>query len=175
VPFGLSTSSLPAYTSFQAFGNRTSTAKTRLTIVEIIHLLLLQVSTLFVFACSISVQVTAFCNNNWYDPDCTTNCVAQDACDGHYTCDPNNGAKICNRGWSGVNCDQPDFNLINCSQSESTCMLKVFRSVFPSQTHKYKIFSKHMLGVHVWYLLCPNSECRILLLLPARYTNKHQN
>ena len=44
------------------------------------------------------------CEDNWYGSSCSTECVARDDQDGHYTCDKDNGAKICKRGWSGPDC-----------------------------------------------------------------------
>jgi hypothetical protein len=49
---------------------------------------------------------------------CETNCVPQDSCDGHYTCNPTNGAKICLPGYSGTQCDIPDLNLVGCTPEQ---------------------------------------------------------
>ena len=46
------------------------------------------------------------------------NCVAQDSCDGHYTCNQNTGAKICLNGWSGPLCDIPDFTIVGCNNQD---------------------------------------------------------
>ncbi|CAH1777875.1 unnamed protein product, partial [Owenia fusiformis] len=46
------------------------------------------------------------CPPNYYGPRCEVYCLAADDCDrGHYTCDPNSGAKICRNGW-----DRPEWN-----------------------------------------------------------------
>ncbi len=66
----------------------------------------------------IKLQITSFCDSNWYDSGCNTNCVSQDSCDGHYTCNTLNGGKICNKGWTGAQCDVPDSSLVPCSDSD---------------------------------------------------------
>jgi hypothetical protein len=71
------------------------------------------------FVCfSISIRLTTFCDNNWYDAGCNTNCVPQDSCDGHYTCNSLTGNKICLPGFSGPQCDVPDLNQVGCSESQ---------------------------------------------------------
>ena len=67
--------------------------------------------------------MTAFCDNNWYGNGCEKNCVAQDSCDGHYTCDLKTGNKVCLPGFSGPKCDVPDLNLVGCSVEQGRPLL----------------------------------------------------
>ncbi|CAH1797721.1 unnamed protein product, partial [Owenia fusiformis] len=69
------------------------------------------------------------CPPNYYNPPaCNVYCLAADDCDrGHYTCDPNTGAKVCRYGW-----DLPELNCTlriipkpvdeECPDSEITCV-----------------------------------------------------
>ncbi|XP_069126244.1 delta-like protein D [Argopecten irradians] len=50
------------------------------------------------------MKVKVYCDPHYYGDDCSVNCVSDNACDGHYTCD-NKGRKVCNSGWKGDNCD----------------------------------------------------------------------
>ena len=45
-----------------------------------------------------------YCGANYYGPSCDVNCLETDDCTGHYTCDPDTGAKVCKAGWSGMDC-----------------------------------------------------------------------
>ncbi|XP_033106114.1 delta-like protein D [Anneissia japonica] len=50
------------------------------------------------------------CQNDYYGTSCSKYCVdTDDSEDGHYTCDPGTGDKICNPGWIGESCDH-DIN-----------------------------------------------------------------
>lgn len=69
--------------------------------------------------------MASFCDNNWYDSGCATNCVPQDSCDGHYTCDPFTGAKLCLRGYSGPQCDVPDLSIVGCTPQQGNYPLLV--------------------------------------------------
>ncbi len=44
--------------------------------------------------------------------------MPQDSCDGHYSCDTATGAKICNRGYSGAQCEIPDLSLVGCTAQQ---------------------------------------------------------
>ncbi len=73
------------------------------------------------------MRVTSFCDNNWYDNGCNTNCVPQDSCDGHYTCDPSTGAKVCLQGYSGKQCDIADLTRVGCTINQGKlCFEKLF-------------------------------------------------
>jgi hypothetical protein len=68
---------------------------------------------------SISVEVSSYCDKNWYDKSCGTYCFEQDTCNGHYTCDVDTGAKVCKLGYSGIDCEVPDLSIVGCGPSES--------------------------------------------------------
>ncbi|KAK6195844.1 hypothetical protein SNE40_001188 [Patella caerulea] len=55
-------------------------------------------------ATSVILQVTSYCDSYYY-ADCSVKCVANEGCDGHYTCG-DQGQKHCNPGWTGSNCAQ---------------------------------------------------------------------
>ena len=54
--------------------------------------------------CNQTENCTQICPESYYGPDCSVQCTPVDSCEGHYTCDPNNGTKICRQNWSGTNC-----------------------------------------------------------------------
>ncbi|OWF34927.1 Delta-like protein 1 [Mizuhopecten yessoensis] len=56
------------------------------------------------FHARLSLKVKVYCDPHYYGDDCSINCVADNACNGHYTCD-NKGRKVCNAGWKGDNCE----------------------------------------------------------------------
>lgn len=58
------------------------------------------------------------CANNYFGASCNVICVAQDNCDGHYTCDPNTGQKLCKYGFidPSTNCVKQDPLISICSQ-----------------------------------------------------------
>ncbi|CAH1802514.1 unnamed protein product [Owenia fusiformis] len=75
-----------------------------------------------------SVKQSGPCPPNFYDPGCSVFCKAEDSCEGgHYTCDPNTGAKICIDGW-----DLPELNCTlkitpkpideDCPDTEKLCV-----------------------------------------------------
>lgn len=106
-------------------GNRTIVTPTRYS-KFILFLKLRFFVFIFYHIISISLDVSSYCDKNWYGKSCETNCLEQDACDGHYTCDLNTGAKVCRTGYSGIDCDIPDLAIIGCSPSESN--LKIFKT-----------------------------------------------
>lgn len=60
----------------------------------------------------ISLSFRLMCGLNYYGTDCATYCIARDDLLGHYTCDPASGAKICLQGWSGADCLNGQFLVI---------------------------------------------------------------
>ncbi|CAH1782993.1 unnamed protein product [Owenia fusiformis] len=54
----------------------------------------------------LDIEVSVYCDYNYYGSDCSVYCQAQDDYYGHYTCDPDSGSKICNSGFYGENCDK---------------------------------------------------------------------
>ena len=51
------------------------------------------------------IYYRAYCAPEYFDSDCDTFCIPQDnSTHGHFTCDPNDGSKICLPGWSGSKC-----------------------------------------------------------------------
>ncbi|BFZ08930.1 hypothetical protein BsWGS_11969 [Bradybaena similaris] len=66
-------------------------------------------------------QIRIYCEPNYYNPNCTQFCLASDGPNGHYTCDPNTGAKICLPGWTGSDCVE-DINECSLNYCErGTC------------------------------------------------------
>ncbi|XP_074654184.1 uncharacterized protein LOC141908184 [Tubulanus polymorphus] len=53
---------------------------------------------------SLTIEVKAFCNPNYYGPQCTIKCMNQDDANGHYLCDEETGERKCLPGWSGDSC-----------------------------------------------------------------------
>ncbi|KAJ8036119.1 Fibropellin-1 [Holothuria leucospilota] len=52
------------------------------------------------------IAVTVECASNYYDDYCSTYCSPRDDYwNGHYTCDPSTGAKICKAGYEGPDCN----------------------------------------------------------------------
>lgn len=51
-----------------------------------------------------SIEVSVYCDNNYYGDDCSVFCLDTDSCEGHYTCDPDTGAKDCLTYWEGDDC-----------------------------------------------------------------------
>ncbi|XP_038077193.1 delta-like protein A [Patiria miniata] len=47
-------------------------------------------------------QVRVYCNADSYTSDCSVYCVPTDNQNGHYTCNPTTGAKMCYDGWEGI-------------------------------------------------------------------------
>ena len=45
-----------------------------------------------------------FCNSTYLVPDCKDTCVPTNDASGHYTCDYQDGVKVCISGWKGENC-----------------------------------------------------------------------
>ncbi len=81
----------------KALGNRTSTKPTLL-----------------------NLKIFSSCDPNWYNTECTANCVPQNSCDtGFYTCDPIDGSKICANGFTGSNCQTALFDQIGCKIDRS--------------------------------------------------------
>lgn len=72
------------------------------------------------------MRITTFCDNNWYDPGCNTNCVPQDSCDGHYTCNPIDGSKVCLPGYSGTYCEIADLTQVGCTIPQGNYLLLSF-------------------------------------------------
>lgn len=72
------------------------------------------------------MRITTFCDNNWYDPGCNTNCVPQDSCDGHYTCNPIDGSKVCLPGYSGTYCEIADLTQVGCTIPQGNYLLLFF-------------------------------------------------
>jgi hypothetical protein len=59
---------------------------------------------------SLSMTYKCYCDDNYYGPTCSVNCVERDSNEyGHYTCDPYTGAKICRPGWEDVSKDCKTF------------------------------------------------------------------
>lgn len=58
------------------------------------------------FKTTADIQYKFVCDANYYNSYCTQYCLAQDNNnDGHYTCDPTTGAKVCITGFTGADCD----------------------------------------------------------------------
>ena len=55
------------------------------------------------------IRYKLVCDANYYNTYCTVHCVAQDTTSGHYTCNVATGAKKCNTGYSGTDCDIGKF------------------------------------------------------------------
>ncbi|XP_046566698.1 neurogenic locus notch homolog protein 1-like [Haliotis rubra] len=72
---------------------------------------------------------TPACPANFYGPSCSVYCEGRDDCGGHYTCDSQDGNRICNPTWGGVNCTErtvsdatcPCQNGGQCFQSQCCC------------------------------------------------------
>ena len=54
----------------------------------------------------LTVELSVYCDANYYDEQCSTFCVPMDNCGGHYSCDPATGAQVCLPGWSGDDCTE---------------------------------------------------------------------
>ncbi|KAF7259825.1 hypothetical protein EG68_02989 [Paragonimus skrjabini miyazakii] len=46
------------------------------------------------------------CHKNYFGNTCNRFCKAHNSVLGHYKCDPQTGAMICNTGWTGTRCDE---------------------------------------------------------------------
>ncbi|XP_071081714.1 uncharacterized protein [Haliotis cracherodii] len=71
----------------------------------------------------LKIQLRAYCDPDWYGSVCEIYCKAQNNELGHYTCHQQTGAKICNMGWKGDNCEQ-DINECEADgycQNEADC------------------------------------------------------
>ena len=64
------------------------------------------------------------CEENFFQEDCSTKCVAQNECSGHYTCGQM-GQKICYDDWSGENCEKPAVESKRCSLSKFQVFIKI--------------------------------------------------
>ncbi|XP_062570839.1 uncharacterized protein LOC134232878 [Saccostrea cucullata] len=47
------------------------------------------------------------CQTYYYGDECSVFCIPSVDCKGHYRCDENTGAKICDQGWEGKDCTRP--------------------------------------------------------------------
>ncbi|XP_069101729.1 protein jagged-1-like isoform X2 [Argopecten irradians] len=54
---------------------------------------------------ALSIDVRVYCDPNYFGPQCTLFCRPRNDWMGHYTCN-GNGAKVCNKGWQGQNCNR---------------------------------------------------------------------
>jgi hypothetical protein len=62
---------------------------------------------------TLSMTYKCYCNNYYFGPTCSVNCVAQNSDNnGHYTCDPNTGAKICLSGYTDPSTDCTQKTLV---------------------------------------------------------------
>ncbi|ELT99229.1 hypothetical protein CAPTEDRAFT_202432 [Capitella teleta] len=58
-------------------------------------------------------QVRVYCEEFYFGDNCTDYCQGTNSSEGHYTCDPRNGRKVCLPGWANVSsactdmCDSP--------------------------------------------------------------------
>ena len=57
---------------------------------------------------SLTIQVTAYCAEYYYGPQCQVFCLPVDDCSGHYVCNETTGDLICADGWTGENCTDLD-------------------------------------------------------------------
>ncbi|XP_035829407.1 protein jagged-1 [Aplysia californica] len=72
---------------------------------------------------TLTLELRVFCSRDHYGGNCSVHCKAQNSnIHGHYYCDGNTGAKICNPGWEGPNCNK---NINDCRgvlcQNGGTC------------------------------------------------------
>jgi Delta serrate ligand len=68
--------------------------------------------------CSSGCGSTACAPNSYNPPTCNVSCLAQDTCQGHYTCNQTDGSKICLSGWGGSQCTQSiSASTSNCCES----------------------------------------------------------
>ena len=51
------------------------------------------------------IKVRVWCDEDYYNTDCSVHCVPQDNNNGHYDCNQQTGAKVCHPGWQGNDCD----------------------------------------------------------------------
>ncbi|XP_033746116.1 protein jagged-2-like [Pecten maximus] len=59
---------------------------------------------------TLSVKVKTYCDKNYYGAACDTFCLPQNNTKGHYTCDKNDGKRVCLPGWQGTFCDDNGVN-----------------------------------------------------------------
>ncbi|XP_065838269.1 protein jagged-1-like [Oscarella lobularis] len=70
---------------------------------------------------TLSLKWRVQCNANYYG-DCTVYCVPKDTdVDGHYTCNPTTGAKICRSGWKGAPQCKTPICKTGCSTQHGYC------------------------------------------------------
>ncbi|XP_062520807.1 delta-like protein A isoform X2 [Corticium candelabrum] len=62
---------------------------------------------------ALTLQWQLLCDDDWYDSDCGTYCLAQNTTHAHYTCNTTTGNKICNAGY-----EHPSRN---CSDEINIC------------------------------------------------------
>ncbi|XP_060064630.1 neurogenic locus Notch protein-like isoform X2 [Ylistrum balloti] len=52
------------------------------------------------------MDVRVFCDPHYFGQQCTVFCRPRNDWMGHFTCDQTTGAKVCNQGWRGRNCNR---------------------------------------------------------------------
>ncbi|KAI0210365.1 hypothetical protein LSAT2_004874 [Lamellibrachia satsuma] len=71
---------------------------------------------------SLAVKVRLYCQQNYYNSQCSKYCTASNGPNQYYTCDPATGAKVCRPGWEGTNCDVISDDCIdNSCTNGATC------------------------------------------------------
>ena len=82
-------------------------------------------------------NLTSSCPETFFGPNCSVQCIPRDSCEGHYTCHPTTGAKVCtSSSWGGLNCQTwintssifnyqcPDSAVLDGCQNGGTCFNK---------------------------------------------------
>jgi len=50
----------------------------------------------------LTVNISSWCEDDYYGPSCIVHCQGRSDSRGHYTCDPASGSKVCMAGWEDV-------------------------------------------------------------------------
>ncbi|XP_046566798.1 uncharacterized protein LOC124275345 isoform X2 [Haliotis rubra] len=55
---------------------------------------------------TITLSIETSCSQYYYLANCTKHCVAENNCNGHYTCNQDTGDRVCEDGWRGPTCSE---------------------------------------------------------------------